>query len=27
MNSTPEDLVKALRRSLKQNERLKRENR
>lgn len=26
MNSTPEDLVKALRRSLKQNERLKREN-
>ncbi|WP_181900932.1 polyketide synthase docking domain-containing protein, partial [Mycobacterium tuberculosis] len=24
MNSTPEDLVKALRRSLKQNERLKR---
>lgn len=27
MNSTPEDLVKALRRPLKQNERLKRENR
>lgn len=27
MNSTPEDFVKALRRSLKQNERLKRENR
>ncbi|KCN43185.1 polyketide synthase Pks7 [Mycobacterium tuberculosis BTB05-660] len=27
MNSPPEDLVKALRRSLKQNERLKRENR
>jgi polyketide synthase 7 len=27
MNSTPEELVKALRKSLKENERLKRENR
>ena len=27
MNSTPEELVKALRTSLKENERLKRENR